>query len=78
MSIVSARQFNQSPSSVKSLAKTGPVIVTDRGRPSIVVLAIEDYERLTGARSVRESLRMDDDVDFEPLVVRDPGRVTEL
>ncbi|HRE01640.1 MAG TPA: type II toxin-antitoxin system prevent-host-death family antitoxin [Ilumatobacteraceae bacterium] len=78
MSLVSARTFNQSPSKVKALAKEGPVFVTEHGRPTAVVLTIDDYERLRGVGNVRESLRMDVDVDFEPLVLRDLGRVADL
>ena len=80
VSIVSARTFNQSPSQVKTLAADGPVFVTDRGRASLVVLAMNDYERLTGGGSIRESLAMPDgdDIDFEPVVSRSLGRVEPL
>jgi len=78
MSVVSARTFNQSPSRVKAMAKDGPVFVTDRGQPTIVVLTVDDYERLSGGGTVRDSLVMEHDVDFEPVVVRNPGRVPEL
>lgn len=78
MSIVSARTFNQSPSTVKAMAKDGPVFVTDRGKPSIVVLGVEEYERLVGGGNVRDSLRMDTDVDLEPVLSREPGRIADL
>lgn len=78
MSVVNARTFNQSPSTVKAMAKDGPVFVTDRGTPAIVVLAIEDYERLVGAGSIRDSLRMDVDIPFDPVVSRDLGEVAPL
>ena len=78
MSVVSARTFNQSPSMVKAMAKDGPVFVTDRGEPAIVILDVGDYERLVGAGTVRDSLVMDSDVEFEPVTFRDPGRVAEL
>lgn len=68
MSTITARSFNQSPSAAKRMTDDGPVFVTDRGRPTIVMLSFDDYERLTGAGSVRDSLRMDVDVDFEPVV----------
>ncbi len=76
--MVSARMFNQAPSTVKAMADKGPVFVTDRGEPTVVVLSIEDYERLAGGGTIRDSLRMDVDVDFEPVVSHEPGRVTEL
>lgn len=78
MSVINARTFNQAPSSVKAMTKNGPVFVTDRGKPSLVVLAIDDYERLLGAGSIRDSLRMDVDTDFEPVVSRDLGEVADL
>ena len=77
MSIVSARTFNQSPSAVKGMASDGPVFVTDRGRPSHVLLTIDDYERLSGGGTVRDSLCMTDgdDIDLEPVVSDSLGRV---
>lgn len=78
MAVVSARTFNQSPSSVKAMAKDGPVFVTDRGTPTLVVVAIDEYERLTGGGSVRDSLVMPVDVDFEPVISRDVGKVPLL
>ena len=61
------------------MAQDGPVFVTDRGRPTIVVLSVDEYERLTGSGNVRDSLKMDGDAElFEPVVVRDLGRVPEL
>lgn len=78
MSVVNARTFNQSPSTVKAMAKDGPVFVTDRGKPSLVVLAMDEYERLTGSGSIRDSLRMETDVDFEPVVSADLGEIVDL
>ncbi|MGI8522452.1 MAG: type II toxin-antitoxin system Phd/YefM family antitoxin [Nocardioides sp.] len=78
MSVVTARTFNQSPSTVKAMAEDGPVFVTDRGKPTIVVLAVDDYERLAGGGSLRESLIMDADADFEPVISRDLGEVADL
>ncbi|MBZ5734920.1 type II toxin-antitoxin system Phd/YefM family antitoxin [Nocardioides sp. TRM66260-LWL] len=74
MSVVSAREFHRSPSAAKRMAREGPVFVTDRGRLSLVVLDIAEYERLTGAQSLRDALRMDEEIDVEPVVSRDvPG-----
>lgn len=78
MSIVSARTFNQSPSRVKAMAADGPVFVTDRGKPTLVLLSMDDYERLRGDGSVLAALRMTVDVDFEPVVIRDIGEVPAL
>lgn len=78
MSVVTARTFNQSPSKVKAMAGDGPVFVTDRGKPTLVVLTMDEYERLTGGGTVRDALRMDVEVDFEPVVSRELGEVPSL
>jgi prevent-host-death family protein len=68
MTTVTAREFNQDVSAAKRAAAEGPVIITDRGQPAFVLLAIDDYRRLSGAKSDLVSwLAMDDDgIDFEP------------
>lgn len=48
---VSSRQFNQSAAAVKRAARDGPVLITDRGRPSHVLLSYEHYRRLSGGGS---------------------------
>jgi len=47
---ISSRDFNQRTHAAKIAARKGPVVVTDRGRPSHVLLTIEEYERITGPR----------------------------
>jgi prevent-host-death family protein len=67
MSIVSSRDFNQDVSAAKRAASTEPVIITDRGRPSHVLLSIEQYQRLVAdQRSIVDWLSADDDIDLEP------------
>ncbi|MFZ2449016.1 MAG: type II toxin-antitoxin system Phd/YefM family antitoxin [Methylovulum miyakonense] len=66
---VSSREFNQDVSRVKRAAVNGPVFITDRGRPSHVLLTIEDYQKLTDKNaSIIELLAMPEaaDVEFEP------------
>ena len=66
---LSSRAFNQDTGKAKKAAKKGPVIITDRGRPSYVLLSIEDYQKMTGQQtSVVELLAMPDaeQIDFEP------------
>ena len=54
---MSSREFNQSTGTAKVAALTGPVFVTDRGRPSHVLLSYDHYRRLTnGTRSVADVL----------------------
>ena len=48
MKMVTSREFNQDVSLAKRLARTEPVIVTDRGRPTHVLLTFDAYQRLSG------------------------------
>lgn len=41
-----SREFNRDTGGAKRAAQKGPVVITDRGRPSHVLLSIDDYERL--------------------------------
>jgi prevent-host-death family protein len=66
---LSSREFNQDTSRAKRAAKRGPVFITDRGRPSHVLLTVEDYQRITGGqKSVAERLAMPEAarIEFEP------------
>jgi prevent-host-death family protein len=40
---MSSREFNQNTGEAKKAAERGPVTITDRGRPSFVLLRYEDY-----------------------------------
>ena len=65
---MSAREFNQDVSKAKKAANEGPVFVTDRGRPSHVLLTIEEYQRITGTNTnIVELLSMpsDDRLEFD-------------
>lgn len=65
----SSRQFNQDTSGAKQAAEHGPVIITDRGRPSHVLLSVEEYRRLTaGQPGIIELLAMPEaeSIDFTP------------
>ena len=48
---LTSRQFNQDASKAKKSAKTGPVFITDRGRPAHVLLSYEEYKRISGNRT---------------------------
>lgn len=66
MAEVSAREFNKDVSAAKRAAAKAPVIITDRGRPSHVLLSISDYRRLLADdRSIVDWLSVDDGVDLE-------------
>ncbi|MDN5870989.1 MAG: type II toxin-antitoxin system Phd/YefM family antitoxin [Nitrococcus sp.] len=66
---LSSRDFNRDASRAKKAATNGPVFITDRGRPSHVLLTIEEYQRITGSQaSIVELLAMPGvaDIEFEP------------
>ena len=48
MKTVTSRAFNQDVSSAKRIARDQPVFVTDRGRPTHVLLSIDAYRQLVG------------------------------
>lgn len=43
---ITSREFNQDTGGAKKAAEAGPVYITDRGRPSHVLLSFADYQRL--------------------------------
>ncbi len=43
---ITSREFNQDTGGAKKAAEAGPVYITDRGRPSHVLLSFADYRRL--------------------------------
>ena len=54
-----SREFNQDTNRAKRAAKRGPVFITDRGRPSHVLLTAEEYQRITGGqKSIADLLAM--------------------
>lgn len=50
MKVVTAREFNQDIGKAKRFAQSEPVFVTDRGRPTHVLLSIGTYRQLSGDR----------------------------
>jgi prevent-host-death family protein len=69
MKTVTSRQFNQDTSAAKKLAATnGPVIITDRGMPTHVLMTIDAFEKLkTKRKSLAEALgdEASEHIDFE-------------
>lgn len=63
------REFNQDTTDAKKAAAKGPVFITDRGRPSHVLLTIDEYRRLTSTEANLAdliSMPEDDDIEFTP------------
>lgn len=66
---LSSRELNHDVSRAKKAAKSGPVIITDRGKPSHVLMTYDEFERLSGKhRSLIDALAMPglSAIDFEP------------
>ena len=82
ISKVSSREFNQHTSRAKTAARSGPVIITERGRPAHVLLTFEEYQRLAGSKgSIVERLGLPpgiEDVELEIPSLRDPARPADL
>ncbi|HWF01702.1 MAG TPA: type II toxin-antitoxin system Phd/YefM family antitoxin [Caulobacteraceae bacterium] len=71
---ISSREFNQDAGGAKRAAEKGPVVITDRGRPSHVLLSFEDYRKLAGTGpSLLDIVAQDedDDIDFDPPLMGD-------
>lgn len=75
---VTSREFNQDTGGAKKAAEKGPVYITDRGRPSHVLLSFGDYERLTRNQpSIIDLLSQPvgvEDVELEAPVSRDEAQ----
>lgn len=66
---LSSRELNHDVSSAKKAANSGPVIITDRGKPSHVLMTYDEFERLSGKhRNLVEALAMPglSSIHFEP------------
>jgi PHD/YefM family antitoxin component YafN of YafNO toxin-antitoxin module len=45
---LTSRELNHDVGRAKKAAEAGPVVITDRGRPSHVLMTYGEFERLTG------------------------------
>lgn len=71
---LSSRQFNQDASKAKKAAMSGPVFITDRGRPAHVLLTFDEYKKITGMHTrIADLLAMPgiEDIEFEIPPLRD-------
>ena len=66
MKLLSSREFNRDVSQAKRAAQLEPVLITDRGQPTHVLMSMAEYRRLTGeAESIVELLAMPDPVALD-------------
>lgn len=66
---LTSREFNHHTARAKRAAQEGPVFITDRGRPALVLMTIDAYHSLQGhPTSIADLLAMPaaEAVDFEP------------
>jgi prevent-host-death family protein len=76
MKTMTSREANQDFSRAKREAKSGPVIITERGRPANVLLTYDEYRRLVGKpRSILDRLAA---ADTEEIELELPNRRIEL
>lgn len=78
---LTSREFNQHSSEAKKAANRGPVFITDRGRPSHVLLSIDEFRRLAGdSESITDLLALPEgqDVELDISVARDTPRPADL
>lgn len=76
ISTVTSREFNQNISKAQRQAHQAPVIITNRGKPDLVLLSYEEYQRMTGKKqTLLEAIGNHDAafIDFEPM--REPAIV---
>lgn len=66
MTTISSKELDQNAGSAMCASNKGPVFITDRGKPSHVLLTIDEYERLTKQKeSVIDLLAMPESADIE-------------
>ena len=66
MKLLSSREFNRDVSLAKRAAQVEPVLITDRGQPTHVLMSIAEYRRLTGeSDSILELLAMPESVAID-------------
>ena len=66
---LSSREFNQDSSGAKKACQSGPVFITDRGKPSHVLMRYEDYQRVIGKqKTILDLVGMPGlaEIEFEP------------
>ncbi|RYG98995.1 MAG: type II toxin-antitoxin system Phd/YefM family antitoxin [Alphaproteobacteria bacterium] len=66
---LTSRELNHDVGRAKRAAEAGPVVITDRGKPSHVLMTYGEFERLTGKRqNLVDALSMPglSDIAFNP------------
>ena len=78
---LTSREFNQDTARAKKAAAKGPVVITDRGAPSHVLLSYDRYLALSGGTpDIVDLLGMPEaaDIAFDPPKAHIAGRPVNL
>lgn len=78
---VSSREFQQNANQAQKATRSGPVFITNRGKPAQVLLSIEEYQRITGQRrSIVAALSMPglSEIELAPTRSRDLPRPADF
>jgi len=79
---LTSREFNRDTGGAKKATRDGPVYITDRGRPSHVLLTFADYQRLAANRpSIIDLLAPPqgiEDVEFHTPVAAETAQPAEF
>jgi len=68
MRTFSSREFNQDVGAAKRAARVEPVFITDRGKPTHVLLSFDTFRQISGeTETIIDLLAMPDlvDIDFD-------------
>jgi prevent-host-death family protein len=66
---ISSREFDRNISRAKRAASRGPVVITDRGKPTYVLLRYDVYRRMLGKAPTLSHLLGQpgaEDIEFDP------------
>jgi prevent-host-death family protein len=66
MGTMSSREFNQDVGKAKRVARIEPVFITDRGRPTHVLMSFEAFRQISGqTESIIDLLAMEDEFEVD-------------
>ncbi|MDR1998580.1 MAG: type II toxin-antitoxin system prevent-host-death family antitoxin [Frankiaceae bacterium] len=72
--VITGTEFNRRPSQVKRAAETEPVVITEHGVPSFVLMTYAQHEQLRQAPpnmadwlEMKDAEPEDDDIEFGPV-----------
>ena len=76
---ISSQEFNQDVGQAKKISQRYPVVITDRGKPSHVLLSYKQYQQLVAAQpAIADLLALPDDIDFELAKLNMPLKAVNL